>query len=182
MLGASFETLEQTGKVFLHAIDVSGSMSWTAVPSVGLTAAEIAATMALCTAKAETNYLIRGFAADFRDLGITGADSYSSAIEKTSRQNFGGTDASVAIDWAIANNAKVDVFCFWTDCESWAGLRHPTQALAEYRKKVNPHAKAVYTAITADRITLVDPKDPLSFDFAGFDPSIPKAIQEIAAM
>lgn len=181
-LNLSFETLEPTGKVFLHAIDVSGSMSWDAIESVGLTSCEIAAVMALATAKAETNYLIRGFSTEFKDLGITGSDSFSSVCTKSRSQNFGGTDATVAYEWAIANKAKVDVFCFWTDGESWAGSSHPSQALAEYRRLVNPEAKAVYVTIASNQITLVDPQDPLSFDFGGFDPSIPKAIQEIAAL
>jgi 60 kDa SS-A/Ro ribonucleoprotein len=181
-LSLSFETMEPTGKVFLHAVDISGSMSWIADSTIGLKASEIAATMALSTAKAEQNYIIRGFSTEFKDLGITASDSFASACQKTSSQTFGGTDAAVAYQWAIANNIKVDVFCFWTDSESWAGLVHPSQALAQYRKRVNPHAKAIYTSINSNQITLVDPKDPLSFDFGGFDPSIPKAIQEIALM
>lgn len=181
-LSLSFETLEPTGKVFLHAIDTSGSMSWNVLPSIGLRDSEIAATMALATAKAEQNYIIRGFSTEFKDLGITASDSFSSACQKTNNQTFGGTDATVAYQWAIANKVHVDVFCFWTDSESWAGFNHPCQALAQYRKAVNPSAKAVYTTISSNQITLVDPKDPLSFDFGGFDPSIPKAIQEIALL
>jgi 60 kDa SS-A/Ro ribonucleoprotein len=179
-LSLSFETLEPTGKVFLHAVDISGSMSWQANSAIGLTASEIAATMALSTAKAEQNYIIRGFSTEFKDLGISASDSFLSACQKASNQTFGGTDATVAYQWVIANKVHVDVFCFWTDSESWAGSKHPSQSLAEYRKAVNPKAKAVYTTIASNQITLVDPKDPLSFDFGGFDPSIPKAIQEIA--
>lgn len=152
------------------------------IDSIGLKASEIAATMALATAKAEKNYIIRGFSTEFRDLGISAADSFSSACKKTVDQNFGGTDAAVAYKWAIENRICVDVFCFWTDSESWAGSKHPAQALADYCRIVNPAAKAVYTSISSNRITLVDPKDPLSFDFGGFDPSIPKAIQEIALL
>jgi 60 kDa SS-A/Ro ribonucleoprotein len=181
-LSLSFETLEPTGKVFLHAVDISGSMSWTANSAIGLTASEIAATMALSTAKAEQNYIIRGFSTEFKDLGISASDSFLSACRKTANQTFGGTNATVAYQWAIANKVHIDVFCFWTDSESWAGSKHPCQALTEYRKAINPESKAVYTTIASNQITLVDPNDPLSFDFGGFDPSIPKAIQEIALM
>lgn len=66
-------------------------------------------------------------------------DQTHEAIAKASNQNFGGTDASVAYDWAMQHKFKADVFCFWTDCESWAGRKHPSQALAEYRRKVNPN-------------------------------------------
>ncbi|MEO1429254.1 MAG: TROVE domain-containing protein [Cyanobacteria bacterium J06633_8] len=176
----SFDVVEPTGKVFMHAIDVSGSMSCSTVSSVGLTCCEIATTMALVTAKAEKNYMIRGFATDFRNLGITAKDSFSSAIAKARNQNFGGTDASVAYEWMIKNNFKADVICFWTDSESWAGRSHPSQALSRYRQKVNSNAKAVYVTLAPYRITLVDPKDPLSWDIGGFDPGAPRLIQMLA--
>ncbi len=176
----SFDVVEPTGKVFMHAVDVSGSMSWGVVNSLGLSCCEIATTMALVTAKAEKNYMIRGFATDFRDLDITKKDSFSSALKKASNQNFGGTDASVAYDWMIKNKFKADVICFWTDSESWSGYKHPAQALAEYRKKVNPNIKAVYITLAPYQITLVDPKDPLSWDLGGFDPSMPRIIQMLA--
>lgn len=179
-LELSFDVVQPTGKVFMHAVDVSGSMSWGVVDSVGLSCCEIATTMALVTAKAEKNYMIRGFATEFRELGITAKDTFSSALKKASNQNFGGTDASVAYDWMIQNKFKADVICFWTDNESWAGYKHPSQALAQYREKVNPNAKAVYVTLAPYNITLVDPKDPLSWDLAGFDPGTPRIIQMLA--
>ncbi len=172
----SFDVVEPTGKVFMHAVDISGSMG-SPVADSGLTCCEIAATMALVTAKAEKNYMIRGFSTQFVDLKITAKDSFSSAVNKTSNQNFGGTNAAVAYDWMIKNKFKADVICFWTDSESWAGNKHPSQAIAEYRQKVNPNVKAVYVTLTPYQITLVDPKDPLSWDLAGFDPGIPRIIQ-----
>ena len=179
-LELSFQTLEPTGKVFLHAVDISGSMSYYTVGSMGLSCCEIATVMALATAKAEKNYVIRGFANDFRDLQITARDSFSDAMRKASDQNFGGTDASVAYDWAIETKLKVDVFCFWTDCESWAGRRHPAQALADYRRKVNPQAKAVYVTLVPNQISLADAQDVNSWDIAGFDPATPRLIQMLA--
>ena len=176
----AFDSIEPTGKVFMHAVDISGSMSWNALPSVGLTCCEIATAMALASAKAETNYMIRGFSTEFRDLGITKKDTFTSALAKAKNQNFGGTDASVAYDWMLRNDFKADVICFWTDSESWAGSRHPSQALAEYRRKVNPHVQAIYITLQSARITLVDPQDPLSWDLGGFDPTMPRVIQTIA--
>ncbi len=176
----SFDVVEPTSKVFMHAVDVSGSMSWGVVDSVGMSCCEIATTMALVTAKAEKNYAIRGFATDFRDLNISRKDSFSSAIAKARNQNFGGTDASAAYNWMIKHKFKADVICFWTDSESWAGNSHPAQALAKYRKKVNPHIKAVYVTLAPYQITLVDPKDPLSWDLGGFDPGFPRLIQMLA--
>lgn len=176
----SFEVVQPTGKVFMHAVDISGSMG-SLVADMGLTCCEIATAMALVTAKAEKNYAIRGFSTQFIDLGITAKDSFSSATAKASNQNFGGTDASVAYDWMIQQKFKADVVCFWTDSESWANsYKHPSQALKEYRKKVNPNVKAVYISLAPYQITLVDPKDPLSWDFGGFDPGMPRIIQMLA--
>ncbi|MBD1923309.1 TROVE domain-containing protein [Microcoleus sp. FACHB-831] len=176
----SFDVVEPTGKVFMHAVDISGSMSGGVVNSVNLSCCEIATTMALVTAKTEKNYMIRGFSTEFRDLDITAKDSFSSAVAKASNQSFGGTDASVAYKWMTKNKFKADVICFWTDSESWAGNSHPSQALAEYRKKVNKDIKAVYVTLAPYQLTLVDPKDPLSWDLGGFDPGAPRLIQMLA--
>ena len=180
-LELSFEVVEPTNKVFLHAVDISSSMSCGVVDSVGLSCCEIATAMALVTAKAEKNYAIRGFSTKFIDLGITNRDSFTSALKKASNRNFGGTDASVAYDWAIQQKFKADVICFWTDNESWAGRKHPAQALKEYRRKVNPDAKAVYVTLAPYNITLVDPQDNDSWDLAGFDPGTPRLIQMLAS-
>jgi 60 kDa SS-A/Ro ribonucleoprotein len=179
-LNLSFETQDPTGKVFMHAIDISGSMSSTVSGGADLACCEVAATMALATAKAERNYIIRGFSHQFIDLGITLSDTFSNAVAKTRRQNFGSTDASLAYQWARQEKVHVDVFCTWTDNESFAGYQHPTQALMKYRAEVNPNAKAVYISLAPYNITQVDPSDPYSYDIAGFDPSTPKVIQMIA--
>ncbi|MEM1370301.1 MAG: TROVE domain-containing protein, partial [Cyanobacteria bacterium P01_H01_bin.15] len=179
-LALSFEIAEPTGKTFLHALDISGSMNYYTVGSIGLSCCEIATTMALATAKAETKGYIRGFSTEFKNLGITANDSFVSAIRKASDQNFGGTDASVAYQWAIRKRVNIDVFCFWTDSESWSGNQHPSQALKTYRQRVNSKAQAIYVTLAPYQLTLVDPQDPLSWDFGGFDPSVPRAIQAIA--
>lgn len=176
----SFDAVASTNKVFMHAVDISGSMS-SLVSDMGLSCCEIAAAMALATAKAEKNYEIRGFSTKFIDLGITATDSFRSATQKAQKHNFGGTDAAVAYDWMLQNKFKADVVCFWTDSESWAGSKHPSQALAEYRRKVNPNVKAVYVTLTPYNHTLVDPKDQMSWDFGGFDPSMPRLIQMLAS-
>lgn len=176
----SFDVVQPTGKVFLHAVDISGSMSWGVVDSVGLSCCEIATAMALVTAKAERNYVIRGFSTYFKDLGISRRDSFQSALQKASQQNFGGTDASVAYNWAIRQRFKADIICFWIDSESWAGSHHPAKVLARYRQKVNPNVKAVYVTLAPYRITLVDPQDSLSWDLGGFDAGTPRLLQLLA--
>ena len=72
------------------------------------------------------------------------------------------------------------MICLWTDSESWTGSAHPSQALARYRGLVAPEARVIYVTLEANELSQIDPNDSNSFDYAGFDPSIPKAIQEIA--
>lgn len=179
-LELAFDVQEPTDKMFVHAVDISGSMTWSQVSSVNLMCSEIATAMALTTAKAEKNYVIRGFSTEFKDLGITKKDSFCNALRKVENNTFGATDASVAWDWMVKEKVRTDVAVFWTDSESWAGKRHASQALKEYRRKINPDVKAIYVTLTPYQITLVDPDDPLSYDLGGFDPSIPKLIQMIA--
>lgn len=189
-LELSFYTQERTNKVFFHAIDVSGSMGWTNATfnlkkendpnNKILTCCEIATVMALVSIKSEPNYFIGGFSTKFKQLGLTASDSFSSATKKIPEMNYGGTDAASAYDYAIKNKIYFDVICFWTDFESWAGKRHPSQALADYRKKVNPKAKAIYTTLAPNELDLADPKDRNSWSFNGFDPTIPSLIQSIA--
>jgi 60 kDa SS-A/Ro ribonucleoprotein len=102
-------------------------------------------------------------------------------MEKVQSHAFGDTDEAIAYDWLIRKRFKADVICFWTDSESWAGRRHPSQALAEYRAKVNPNATAIYVTLAPYQLTLVDPQDPNSWDLGGFDPGMPRLIQMIAA-
>lgn len=179
-LNLSFDVQEPTGKVFMHAVDVSGSMSDKVTGKLDLRRCDVAGVMALATAKAEKNYIIRGFAHNFIDLGISASDTFTNAIAKVQKNNFGSTDASLAYEWALSNKVHVDVFCTWTDNESFAGRRHPSQALAEYRQRVNANAKAVYISLAPYRISQVDPDDQMSYDVVGFDPSTPKYIQMIA--
>lgn len=157
-------------------LDISGEIlpGWKAIATYAYTDAVVT----------EDNTIPEGdhFPNDFPDLRITAKDSFSSAVNKASNQNFGGTDASVAYEWMIQNNFKADVICFWTDSESWARYKHPSQALAKYREKVNPNIKAVYVTLAPYQITLVDPKGPLSWDLGGFDPGIPRIIQMLATV
>jgi 60 kDa SS-A/Ro ribonucleoprotein len=182
-LTLSFETIERTDKVFLHGLDISGSMGSNISSSGGtlpIRYCEVAALMALVTARAEPNYYIKGFSSNVIDLKISARSSFGDATREVVKNNFGGTDAGKVYQWAITEKVFVDTFVFWTDGENWAGY-HPSQLLKKYRGAVNPEAKAIYVTLTPGPVTLVDPKDPQSFDLAGFDPSIPKMVQMISS-
>jgi 60 kDa SS-A/Ro ribonucleoprotein len=182
----SFDFVEPSGKDFFLAIDVSGSMTMNSVGSLYLAPYQVAGIMALATVKSEKDYFVGGFDTQFKvlskfnkSLGFSAVMDHSSGVWPT---NFGGTDAAQAYIYASKKNVHADVFVMYTDNESWAGYKHPSVALKEYRQKVNKNAKAIYITMMAygDRITLVDPKDPMSYDLAGFTAETPKLINMIA--
>jgi len=65
-----------------------------------------------------------------------------------------------------------------TDNETWAGEIHPSQALKEYRARINPEAKMIVIGMTSTGFSIADPSDPLSLDVVGFDTSTSSIIAE----
>lgn len=175
----AFDYLEPTGKRFLYAIDVSGSMTWSAIsPTTPITPAEAAAALALACAKTEEEHYIMGFAEKFRDLGITPRMRLDEALKQTAAQTFGGTDCSVPLVWARENKINVDCFVTLTDSETNGARKHPHTMLTQYRADRIRTARQIVVGMTATDFTIADPNDPLSLDIAGFDSSIPGLIQE----
>jgi 60 kDa SS-A/Ro ribonucleoprotein len=95
---------------------------------------------------------------------------------------FGGTDPTVPINYALNKKLHVDAFIIYSDGEGWAGISHVTQALAEYRKKVNPKAKMINVNMTANGTRLGDENDPLILDIAGFDTETPQLISSFVGL
>lgn len=171
----AFQNVEPTGKRHLLAVDVSGSMA-SGSGVGGLSACECAAAMSMVTARTEPNYHIMGFSQRFVDLGITARDTLRDAMKKAQHANFGGTDTSVAINWARQHLIKVDVFVVYSDGMTWAGDMHTAQALEVYRKEMNIPAKLAIVNFVAHGHTPRDVKDPGSMDFVGMDASLPQAL------
>jgi 60 kDa SS-A/Ro ribonucleoprotein len=177
-----FDALEPTGLDFFYALDISSSMLGNSVGQLHMSPYEVEGVMALASVRSEKNYFVGGFNTNFVEIPkFTKKMGYRDSMNFW-HGGFGGTDAAQAYLYALKNRIKTDVFVFFTDSESWAGYRHPAEALKEYRSKINPKAKAIYTTLTAysDHISLVDPKDPKSYDIAGFTGETPKMIQLMA--
>jgi len=204
----SFQFVEPTGKRFLLGLDVSGSMGsqinssnkpgniyscYSSQPGA-LSCAEAAAAMSMVTARTEKKSHVMGFADSFRDLGIRANDTLDQVLRKTSSMNFGGTDCSLPMKWALKNNVEVDVFIVYTDNEtwydgggySWGGQthndeKHVFEALNQYRKKTGIDAKLVSVAMSPTNFSIVDPKDAGMLNVVGFDSSAPQIIHDFAA-
>lgn len=177
-----FDAVEPTGLDYFFALDISSSMLGGSVGTMHMSPYEVEGIMALATVRSEKNYFVGGFNDRFVQINsFTKKMGYQKALNFWNG-SFGGTDANQAYLYAMKNNIKTDVFVFFTDGESWAGYQHPAQGLKDYRSKLNKKAKAVYITLLpyGDTISLVDPKDKLSFDIAGFTSETPKLISLIS--
>jgi 60 kDa SS-A/Ro ribonucleoprotein len=177
----AFKSTVPAGKRTMLALDVSGSMGQSAL-GIDLTCAQVSAAMAMFTARLEPYYMVRGFATDFRDLGITPKQDFGTVMKQVSRHTFGGTDCSLPMEWAIKNRVEIDTFQVYTDNETYAGRRHPHKALEDYRQKMGTPAKLVVVGVAANNFSIADPKDPQGqMDVVGFDSNAPKVIADFSA-
>jgi 60 kDa SS-A/Ro ribonucleoprotein len=100
------------------------------------------------------------------------ADMTLSEINRLHNGRGWGTDASVVMRWATQHRHFVDGFVLITDNESWAGDRHASQALTEYRRTVNPNARVIWAATVPNGYSLGDPTDPGMLNVQGFDSNL----------
>lgn len=177
---SAFKTLEPANKRTMLALDVSGSMSAASAAGADLSAAQVSAAMAMFIARTEPYSMIKGFANTFRDLGISERDSLSTVMSKVENQNFGSTNISLPMEWALQNGVKIDTFVVITDNEVNRG-GHPFQSLKKYRKETGVDAKLAVMAVTATNFTIADPSDSGMMDFVGFDSGAPKALADFSA-
>lgn len=175
----AFKTIEPSGKNFYLALDVSGSMT-SRMSSLPITCHEGTACMAMVTARKEPNYYVRGFTTGLVDLGITSKMTLEEAMRRTHNSHFGDTDCALPMLDAIEQKLDVDVFCVYTDNETWAGHVHPKQALDQYRQKMGKNAKLVVIGMVANSFSIADPKDAGMLDVVGFDTATPQLISGFA--
>ena len=193
----AFGTVEPTGKRFLLALDVSGSMDSGNIAGLpGITPRVGAAAMALVTAAVEPQHHIVGFTAN----GYGGGPSmhgraYPAAITELAmspRQrlddvarymrglSMGGTDCALPMLYAMDRGIAADVVVIVTDNETWSGSIHPSQALQQYRAHTGLRTKLVVVGMTSNNFTIADPRDPGQMDVVGFDVATPNIISGFA--
>lgn len=175
----SFQYVEPTGKRTLIGLDVSGSMS-SPFNDSPLTVAEAAAAMLMTVVRTEPWHLVMGFSSSFRDLGIKATDSLEVVLKKTRDNNFGSTDCSVPMLYALHKHLEVDTFQIYTDNETYLGAIHPVQALQGYRRASGINSKLVVVGMTSTGFTIADSNDVGTLDCVGFDSNTPAIIGEFA--
>lgn len=157
---------------------MSGSMHVTrCAGSPVLSAAEAAAAMALFFVRTEPNVHVMAFDTAAREFPITPKQRLDDVIASVTKWG-GGTNLAIPVKHALAHKMNVDAIVILTDNETWAGEQHTVQALYQYRQRINPQAKLVVMATTANSGTVTDPADPLSFGVAGFDAAAPQLVMD----
>lgn len=174
----SFKFVEPTGKKFLLAVDVSGSMRCSKVNgSPSIDAGTAAAAMSMVTARCEQNHHLLGFSHELVPLDISPRMRLDTVVQHMSRVPMGATDCALPMQWAANKKVTVDVFIVYTDCETWFGSVHPSKALKEYRQKMGIDAKLIVCGMTSNGFTIADPDDAGMLDMAGFDSAAPEVIR-----
>lgn len=177
----AFQNVEPTGKRWLLALDVSGSMGGGQIAGIpGLTPRVGAAAMSLVTAATEAQYTILGFSDKLVRLPITPRQRLDDAVNATSNLPFNATDCALPMLWALEHKVAIDTFVVYTDSETWFGQVHPTVALNRYREQMGIAAKLVVVGMVANKFSIADPNDGGMMDVVGFDTAAPALIADFA--
>ncbi len=175
----SFGNVASTGKRWLLALDVSGSMGAGNVGGVpNLSPRDASAAMCLVTAATEAQYHVVGFQDKLLPLTISPRQRLDDAIKAVSGLPFGSTDCAQPMLYAMEKKLKVDVFTIYTDSETWVGDVHPVQALQQYRQKMAIPARLIVVGMTSNSFSIADPDDGGMLDVAGFDTATPNVMAD----
>ena len=180
----AFGNITPTGKRYMIGLDVSGSMSsCMCAGAKNITPREGSVAMAMMTLYAEgaQNVHIYGFSNVFYNFnGKVRPDMTIQDAIKATDVPFGATDCALPMTEALKmyNQSGIvfDVFCVYTDNETYAPNIHPQVALENYRKATGVDAKLIVVGMVANQLTIADPKDKNTLNLAGFDTATPELI------
>lgn len=162
----------------LLGLDVSGSMGAEIQP--GLSARVGAAAMALITARTEPTWAAMAFSHEFVPFTISPRERLDDVVKRMDRMEFGATDCSLPMAYAMTHKIPVETFVVYTDNETWFGRVHPAFALQKYREVMGIPARLVVCGMAANPFTIADPKDAGMLDVVGFDAATPAIISSFA--
>jgi len=175
----SFDTVEPTGRRWLVALDVSGSMSCGTVAGVvGLTPRVAASALALLAVSVERDAQVIAFQDKLVPLPIRRGEALDSVVRRTDRLPFGATDCAQPMLYALKQRLAVDAFVVLTDSETWFGDVHPMAALRRYRAETGIAARLVVVGMVANGFTIADPEDAGALDVVGLDTATPGLIAD----
>lgn len=173
----AFQAVEPTGKRFLLSLDVSGSMG-SLIAGTNISCREAAAALSLVTAATEKEYAVMAFGSTYHPLSISPRQRLTDVTNSIARLPFQTTDCSLPMVYALEKKIPVDVFCVYTDSETYAGRIQPVQALNEYRNKMGIPAKLVVLGLASNGFTIADKNDAGMLDVVGFDSNVPAVMRD----
>lgn len=175
----AFDAVEPTGRHIMLALDISSSMNTQDIAGmIGITPRIATAAMAMITLASEHRASAFGFSTKFIPLDITSRRRLDDVVRYMNGIRFGGTDCALPMIYAANNHLHVDAFVIYTDNETWAGRRHPFQALEAYRRQTQIPAKLIVVGMTATRSSIGNQDDAGTLDVVGFDTAAPKLISD----
>jgi 60 kDa SS-A/Ro ribonucleoprotein len=178
---ASFGNVAPTGKRWMLALDVSGSMGCGAVAGVpGLTPRVASAALALVTAAVEPLTHLVAFSTHIQPVDISPRVGLDAVVQTVTRIPMGGTDCAQPMLHALKKELAIDVFVVLTDSETWAGTVHPAVALRRYREHTGIPAKLIVVGMVSNGFTIADPEDAGMLDVVGFDVATPQLMSDFA--
>ena len=175
----AFGAIEPTGKRWLLGCDVSGSMC-SPIANTHISCAMATGCLAMVTARTEQNWHAMAFCDKFVPLPITPRMRLDDVCRMMHNRNFGRTDCSLPMLWALENKVPVDVFATYTDSETWHGSIHPCQALIRYREQMGIPAKLIVIGMESSGFSIADPNDAGMLDVVGMDASCPGVMSSFA--
>jgi 60 kDa SS-A/Ro ribonucleoprotein len=175
----AFDNVKLTGKRYLLALDVSGSMSGATVCGINcLNAAEVSCAMAMVYDHIELNVEMMAFSNTFVPVNISSSRRLDDNLSSMRQINFGTTDCSLPMTWATERQKEYDCIVIFTDSETNCNKIQPSVALKIYREKMNINTKLVVCGLSSNGFTLADPEDSNMLDIVGFDSSTHDIINE----
>lgn len=179
----SFGAVEPTNKGWMLALDCSASMTWLNCHGMPITPREASAAMAMLAMKTEKNHLVTGFTSGsgISQLSVNKNMALNDVVNVIQRQQAGGTDCSLPMQFATAHKLQVDAFVIYTDNETAHGRIHPVQALRKYRETMGRPAKLIVVGMTAVNFSIADPEDGGCLDVVGFDTAAPGVMSDFVA-
>ena len=177
----AFANVTPTGKRWVLALDVSGSMSMGQIAGIpNLTPRVGSAAMAMVTYRVEQSVSVIAFCDKIVPISLSRKQRLDDVVNAVSMLPFGRTDCAQPMRWALQNRVEADTFVIYTDNETWYGDIHPAQALREYRQKMGIDARLVVVSMVANPFSIADPMDAGMLDVVGFDTATPELIGQFA--
>jgi 60 kDa SS-A/Ro ribonucleoprotein len=161
--------------------DVSGSMSYSTISAKSNTRPiDICGIFSAACLKKSTDATVLPFETRVRtDVKFSANDTLMTTANQLSRIGGGGTNVGAPIEYLLSKNISVDIFIGITDSEDWAG-RGFVNYWREYRKKVNPNAKAFLVTVMPYRHMVAQKSEPGVYFIYGWSDNVLPYIQSTA--